>query len=47
MAEGDGTLVTLRHSNPPDDPMGCRHAEGWGFVLDAISTRFSQPRPSR
>ncbi|MFI4994974.1 MAG: SRPBCC domain-containing protein [Hyphomicrobiales bacterium] len=40
--EGAGTLVTLRHANLPDDDMGRRHAEGWGFVLDMIAKRFRQ-----
>jgi uncharacterized protein YndB with AHSA1/START domain len=38
--QGGGTLVTLRHGNLPDDEMGHRHREGWGFVLSAIEKRF-------
>jgi uncharacterized protein YndB with AHSA1/START domain len=40
--QGDQTLVNLRHVNVPDDEMGRRHAEGWGFVLGAIADRFAQ-----
>ncbi len=39
---GAHTLVSLRHSNVPDDAMGRRHEEGWGFMLDAISDRFTR-----
>ena len=45
-ATGEQTLVTLRHSNVPDDEMGRRHEQGWGFVLGAIAERFAQ-RPKR
>jgi uncharacterized protein YndB with AHSA1/START domain len=41
-SQGDKTVVNLRHSNVPDDEMGLRHKEGWGFVLDAIADRFSK-----
>jgi uncharacterized protein YndB with AHSA1/START domain len=35
------TLVTLRHSNVPDDDFGRQHAQGWDFVLGAIAQRLS------
>jgi uncharacterized protein YndB with AHSA1/START domain len=38
--QGAGTVVTLHHANVPDDEMGRRHAEGWGFILDALITKF-------
>jgi uncharacterized protein YndB with AHSA1/START domain len=38
---GDRTLATLRQVNVPDDEMGRRHELGWGFVLDAIVSRFT------
>jgi uncharacterized protein YndB with AHSA1/START domain len=38
---GAQTLVSLRHSNVPDDAMGRRHEEGWGYVLGAIAARFA------
>jgi uncharacterized protein YndB with AHSA1/START domain len=44
-SEDDGTRLTLRHSNVPDDDMGRRHQDGWGFVLDAIAQRFGRRRP--
>ena len=40
--EGEQTVVTLRHTNVPDDEMGRRHAEGWGFVLGGLVDRFRQ-----
>ena len=40
--EGEQTVVTLRHTNVPDDEMGRRHAEGWGFVLGGLVERFRQ-----
>jgi hypothetical protein len=36
-SQGDKAVVNLRHSSVPDDEMGLRHKEGWGFVLDAIA----------
>lgn len=36
------TLVTLRQSNIPDDEMGRRHEQGWGFLLAAIEQRVSR-----
>ena len=41
-AKGDDTVIHLHHSNVPDDEMGRRHEQGWGFVLGAISERFLQ-----
>lgn len=41
-AGGDQTLVRLHHANVPDDEMGRRHEEGWGFVLGAIADRFAR-----
>ena len=40
-AEGEQTVVTLSHTNVPDDEMGRRHAEGWGFVLGGLVDRFA------
>jgi uncharacterized protein YndB with AHSA1/START domain len=40
--QADGTLVTLHHENLPDDDIGRRHRDGWGFVLDAIAARFTR-----
>lgn len=40
--QADGTLVTLHHENLPDDDMGRRHRDGWGFVLEAIAGRFGR-----
>jgi len=40
--EGQGTLVTLRHSGVPDDDFGRQHGEGWAFMLGAIEARFAK-----
>jgi uncharacterized protein YndB with AHSA1/START domain len=39
--KGKQTLLTLRHSNVPDDEMGRRHEQGWGFVLNTVAQRFA------
>jgi uncharacterized protein YndB with AHSA1/START domain len=41
------TLVRLHHSNVPDDEMGRRHEEGWGFVLGALAERFARRAGTR
>jgi uncharacterized protein YndB with AHSA1/START domain len=44
-AKDQGTQVTLRHADLPDDDMGRQHEEGWKFVLGALADRFgSRPR---
>ncbi|HEX4338833.1 MAG TPA: SRPBCC domain-containing protein [Polyangiaceae bacterium] len=40
--KGDDTLLTLRHTNLPDDDMGRRHEEGWTYVTNAIAERFTR-----
>jgi uncharacterized protein YndB with AHSA1/START domain len=40
--QGDETVVTLHHTNLPDDDFGRSHADGWGFVLDMIVERFTK-----
>ena len=40
--QGDQTVVTLHHSNIPDDEFGRSHENGWGFVLDMIVERFAR-----
>jgi len=42
--QGDGTLVTLRHADLPDDDMGRQHEDGWKFVLGAVAERFAGSR---
>jgi uncharacterized protein YndB with AHSA1/START domain len=42
--QGDQTLAKLHHTNVPDDEMGRRHEEGWGFMLEVIADRFAQRR---
>jgi uncharacterized protein YndB with AHSA1/START domain len=46
-AKGEQTVMTLRHSNVPDDEMGRRHEQGWGFVLGAIAERFTRQAKGR
>jgi uncharacterized protein YndB with AHSA1/START domain len=43
--KGDGTLLTLRHSDLPDDDMGRQHEEGWKSMAGAIADRFASKRP--
>jgi uncharacterized protein YndB with AHSA1/START domain len=38
---GEGTLLTLRHENLPDDEHGRGHEKGWGYLL----SRFAHPFP--
>ncbi len=38
---GDGTLLTLKHADVPDDEMGRGHEAGWNFVVEAIEQRFA------
>jgi uncharacterized protein YndB with AHSA1/START domain len=44
--KGDDTLLTLRHSNLPDDDMGRQHEEGWKFVTGALADGFASKRMS-
>ena len=37
-----GTDVTLRHSNVPDDEMGCSHQDGWTWYLNTLAERFEK-----
>ena len=39
--KGNETLLTLRHSDLPDDEMGHQHEEGWKFITSAIADRFA------
>ena len=41
-ASGDGTEVTLRQANVPDDEEGRKHEEGWGSALAALAERFER-----
>jgi uncharacterized protein YndB with AHSA1/START domain len=38
----DGTEVTLRHSNLPDDEMGLEHKAGWGWNLEMLAKKFDK-----
>jgi uncharacterized protein YndB with AHSA1/START domain len=39
---GADTLVTLRHSGVPDDEMGRKHQEGWGWMLGALADSLAK-----
>ena len=39
--QGKDTLLTLRHSNLPDDDMGRQHEEGWKYITGALADRFA------
>ena len=34
--KGEGTLMTLLHSNIPDTEAGRSHKEGWNYFLDKL-----------
>ena len=40
--KGAATLVTLKHTNVPDDDFGRQHGEGWAYVLGALEARFGK-----
>jgi uncharacterized protein YndB with AHSA1/START domain len=42
--QGDGTLLTLRHAELPDDELGRQHEEGWKLSVGAVVDRFTQKR---
>lgn len=37
---GDGTLMTLVHSDLPDNEVGRGHEKGWNYFLDVFSEQF-------
>jgi uncharacterized protein YndB with AHSA1/START domain len=41
LAPKDGkTELILRHAGVPDDEMGHKHEEGWGWILSQVAQRF-------
>jgi uncharacterized protein YndB with AHSA1/START domain len=46
-AEGDGTVLSLRHMGLPDGETAAMHEEGWRFFTDRLSTavRGGDPGP--
>jgi hypothetical protein len=45
--KGNDTLLTLHHSNLPDDDMGRQHDEGWKFVTGALADGFASRRKAQ
>ncbi len=43
-SRGDETEVTLRHSGVPDDEMGCKHKDGWTWILDMLAQGMAARR---
>jgi len=41
---GDDTEMTIRHSGVPDDELGRRHKDGWGFILAALAQGLAARR---
>lgn len=41
---GQETEVTLVHSGVPDDEMGRRHKDGWGWILDMLAQALAARR---
>ena len=39
-AQGDKTVVQVKHTNVPDDEGGRRHDQAWGYVLARMSSHF-------
>jgi uncharacterized protein YndB with AHSA1/START domain len=42
-ADGDGTLLTLRHEKLDDEVARRRHEDGWCQSLDSLEASISQP----
>ncbi len=40
-AQGEDTLMTLRHENLPDDEPGRGHEKGWGLLMGGFAGGFS------
>jgi uncharacterized protein YndB with AHSA1/START domain len=41
---GDDTEMTIRHSGVPDDEVGRRHKDGWGWILDMLAQGLAARR---
>ena len=39
--QGEGTLMTLVHSNLPDTEVGASHESGWGYFLGIFPDQFA------
>jgi hypothetical protein len=39
-----GTLMTLKHTELPNDAFGRSHADGWGMFLGALERHFEAKR---
>jgi len=46
-AKGEDTLLTLHHSNLPDDELGRVHEGGWAYFLDNLLESFNGERTRR
>jgi len=42
-ASGENTQFTLVHKDVPDDEPGRQHQDGWEWMLDNLSARFTKP----
>jgi len=40
--QGEDTLLTLVHSDLPDDAKGRSHEQGWGYFLDILGQQFGK-----
>jgi uncharacterized protein YndB with AHSA1/START domain len=45
--KGGEAVLTLRHTNVPDDEMGRRHEQGWGFVVGALAEKMAKRAASK
>lgn len=41
---GDDTEFTIRHSGLPDDELGRKHKDGWGWILDMLAQGLAARR---
>jgi uncharacterized protein YndB with AHSA1/START domain len=44
--DGDGTLLTLTHSQFLDEPARDRHQHGWSAALDKLETFLAKTSPN-
>ena len=41
---GNDTEFTIRHSGLPDDDLGRKHKDGWGWILDMLAQGLAARR---
>ena len=46
-AQGEDTLLTLKHANIPDNELGRAHEGGWAHFTELLEERLATPSASR